>query len=70
MIHYTRVESKDYGWLVFKVVGAASKDAARQATREYLENPPPAQETYDREPQIYPLFNETELSGRERMVIR
>lgn len=32
MIHYTTMESQDYGLLMFKVIGAPSKEAAQEAT--------------------------------------
>lgn len=32
MIHYTTMESQDYGLLMFKVIGADSKEAAQDAT--------------------------------------
>ncbi|WDP91854.1 MAG: hypothetical protein HUN04_19930 [Desulfobacter sp.] len=32
MIHYTTMESQDYGLLMFKVIGADSREAAQNAT--------------------------------------
>lgn len=34
MIHYTKLESKDHGLLMFKVIGASSREEAQKATCE------------------------------------
>lgn len=60
MIHYTIIESQDYGVLMFKVIGAPSKAAAQASTiRNWNLNDRLKQGiTLDGSPTICPLFSD------------
>lgn len=70
MIHYTTVESQDYGLLMFKVIGAASKEAAQKATvmgwksNDYLKKGI----TLEGSPTICPLFGNLRASGNFKSI--
>ena len=64
MIHYTSVESNDYGWLVFKVIGAESKDATQAATRAYWRREASGCTLAENSQKICPLFTEPNLAWR------
>ncbi len=57
MIHYTKMESRDYGLLVFKVIGAQSQKEAEKITAENWGKSLMKGQTLEGPPTICPLFS-------------
>ncbi len=63
MIYYTKIESQDYGLLVFKVIGAKSKKEAQRITKENYGELLLEGQTLEGPPTICPLFGDLKKVG-------
>ena len=58
MIYYTKMESRDYGLLVFKVIGVESQKEAEKITVENWGEALMGGQTLEGPPTICPLFSD------------
>ena len=57
MVYYTTIDNKEYGWLLFKVIGVNSKKEAQEITRKNWQKSLMEGQTLDGPPTICPLFS-------------